>query len=40
MEEIGLIMQEWNRLHDPDSGTDPQEVDALTFLGDEGEWLT
>ena len=40
MDEIGAIMQEWNRLNDPDDGDTPEAVDALTFLGDGGEWLT
>lgn len=40
MDEIGAIMQEWNRLNDPEAGDEPEAVDALTFLGDGGEWLT
>ncbi len=40
MEEIGAVIEEWNRLHNPEEGGPLEEMDALTFLGDGGEWLT
>jgi len=40
MDEIGAIMEEWNRLHHPEESAETQQVDALTFLGDGGEWVT
>ena len=40
MDEIGAVMQEWNRLHNPEESSTPEDVDVLTFLGDGGEWLT
>lgn len=40
MDEIGAIMQEWNHLHNPEGDAEPEQVDALTFFGDGGEWLT
>ena len=40
MDEIGVIVQEWNRLHDPEGEAETQQVDALTFFGEGGEWLT
>jgi len=38
MDEIGDVIAAWNRLH---SGGEEQEekVDAMTFLGNGGEWL-
>ena len=40
MDEIGAIMEEWNRLHHPEESAETQQVDALSFLGDGGEWIT
>ena len=39
MDEIGTIMEQWNRLHDPEGGEETQSVDALTFFGEGGEWV-
>lgn len=38
MDEIGDILGQWNRLHNPD-GEETMEVDAQEFLGEGGEWL-
>ena len=38
MEEIGLIFEEWNRLHDPNR-EETEEMEAADFLGGKGEWL-
>lgn len=38
MDEIGLIFEAWNRLHDPNR-EETEEVEAAEFLGGEGEWL-
>ena len=38
MDEIGPVFEEWNRLHDPNR-EETEEVDAMTFLGGEGEML-
>lgn len=40
MEEIGAVIEEWNRLHNPEEDGTCEEMDALTFLGDGGEWIT
>lgn len=40
MDEIGVIIREWNRLNDPASEDEPRNVDAVAFFGDGGEWLT
>ena len=39
MEEIGAVLEEWNRLHHPQED-EPAQVDAFTFLGEGGEWLS
>ena len=36
-DEISVILSEWNALHDPNR-VDTQEVDAMTFFGEGGEW--
>ena len=37
-DEIGPVIEEWNRLHDP-RREETETVDAQTFFGDGGEWL-
>lgn len=40
MDEIGLIIKQWNHMHNPHANDDePEQVDAMTFMGDGGEWL-
>lgn len=38
IDELPEIVEAWNRLHDPDAA-DAREVDPMTFLGGDGEWV-
>lgn len=38
-DEIGPVMAAWNALHNPAGADKVEQVDALTFLGGDGEWL-
>jgi hypothetical protein len=38
MDEIGDVIREWNRLHNPDR-EETIQMEAEEFLGGGGEWL-